>query len=188
MPRIGLDVQAVVGAAAELADGEGLEALTLARLALRLGIRAPSLYAHVASLEDLRLRLGARAAAELGAALQEAAAGRAQRDALEAVADAYRAYASAHPGSYQALQLAGQTPEGAHVVDVVLSVLRGYQLEEDDAIHAARIVRCALHGFCGLEAGGGFQIPLALDDTFTRMITLLDQGLCATASQCLGGR
>ncbi len=182
MPRIGLDADAVVAAAAELADAEGLGALTLAQLAARLGIRAPSLYAHVGGLEDLRLRLGARGARELYGALQHGAAGRARRDALEGIAHAYRAYAREHPGTYQALQSAGHTPEGEQLVDVVLAVLRGYQLEGDDAIHAARIVRAALHGFAGLEAGGGFQIPLSLDETFSRMIALLDQGLSASAS------
>lgn len=177
MPRIGLDAEAVVAAAGELADAEGLEALTLARLASRLGIRAPSLYAHVAGLDDLRLRLGARGARELGAAIQEAATGRARRDALQAVAYAYRTYAREHPGSYQALQFAGQTPEGSRLVDVVLAVLRGYGLEGDDAIHATRIVRAALHGFAGLESGGGFQIPLELDETFARLISVLDRGL-----------
>jgi AcrR family transcriptional regulator len=182
MPRIGLDSEAVVAAAAELADAEGLEALTLARLAARLGIRAPSLYAHVDGLEDLRLRLAARGARELGSALQEAATGRAGRDALEAVADTYRAYARAHLGSYRALQFVGQTPEGAQAVNVVLAVLRGYGLDGDDGIHATRIVRAALHGFVELEAGGGFQVPLSLDQTFGRLVALLDEGLSASAS------
>ena len=47
MARAGLDADAVVAAAAQLADADGLEALTLARLAAVLGIRSPSLYAHV---------------------------------------------------------------------------------------------------------------------------------------------
>ena len=182
MPRIGLDAEAVVAAAGELADAEGLEALTLARLAAQLGIRAPSLYAHVGGLEDLRLRLAARGARELGRALQEAVAGRARRDALEAFANTYRAYARAHPGSYEALQHAGQTPEGEQLVGVVLAVLRGYSLEGDDAIHATRIVRAALHGFAELEAGGSLRLPLLLDETFARLIALLDQGLSASAS------
>jgi AcrR family transcriptional regulator len=177
MPRMGLDAEAVVASAAELADADGLEALTLARLAAKLGIRAPSLYAHVGGLDDLRLRIGARGAAELGAALRDAAAGRARGDALDAVAHAYRAYARAHPGSYQALQFAGQTPEGAQLVSVVLAVLRGYGLQDDDAVHAARIVRAALHGFAALETSGGFQLALDLDDTYSRLIAVLDRGL-----------
>ena len=56
MPRAGLDAEAVVAAAAALADEDGLAELTLARLAAALGIRTPSLYAHVDSLGDLRAR------------------------------------------------------------------------------------------------------------------------------------
>ena len=99
MPRAGLDADAVVGAAAALADAEGLEGLTLARLASGLGVRAPSLYAHVGGLDDLKRRLGARGARDLAAALGSAAAGRAGRDALAAGAAASRDYARAHPGT-----------------------------------------------------------------------------------------
>jgi hypothetical protein len=59
----------------------------------------------------------------------------------------------------------------------VLAVLRGYELAGDDAIHAARIVRAALHGFVELELAGGFRIPLDLDKTFERLVTVLDHGL-----------
>ena len=93
MTRAGLDSEAVVSAAEELADAEGLEALTLATLAGRLGVRPPSLYAHIEGLADLRRRLAARGARRLAAAMQTAAAGRARGDALAAVADAYRGYA-----------------------------------------------------------------------------------------------
>ena len=65
MPRAGLDSDAVVAAAAALADAEGLERLTLARLAQQLGVRSPSLYAHVDGLEDLRTRLAIRGARQL---------------------------------------------------------------------------------------------------------------------------
>jgi len=59
----------------------------------------------------------------------------------------------------------------------VLAVLRGYGLEGDDAVHAARTVRAALHGFAALETGGGFGIPLDLDATFARLVGVLDRGL-----------
>jgi AcrR family transcriptional regulator len=187
-PRAGLDREAVVEAAARLADEEGLHAVTLARLATELGVRPPSLYVHVGGLADLRRRLGARGARALADELRAAAAGRAGRDALAAIARAYRDYALRHPGSYEALQLParGEGADGgeeadaaAQVVGVVLAVLRGYQLEGDDAIHAVRIVRSSLHGFVTLERAGGFQIPLALDETFGRLVTMLDRGLRA---------
>jgi AcrR family transcriptional regulator len=183
MPRAGLDAEAVVTAAAALADAEGLEAVTLARLAGTLGVRAPSLYVHVEGLPGLRRRLAARGARELAAALQAAAAGRAGRDALSAAGAAYRAYAREHPGTYAAAQrgLDVDDPEtasaGAQAVGAVVAILRGYGLEQEDAIHAVRIVRAAFHGFVSLEAGEGFRIPLDLDETFARLLAVLDAGL-----------
>jgi AcrR family transcriptional regulator len=186
MPRAGLDAEAVVAAASSLADAEGLQALTLARLAERLGVRSPSLYAHVGGLDDLRTRLATRGARELTAALQAAAAGRARTDALEAVADAYRAYAHAHPGAYAAIQrapAAGSEPDPEHaaaaaeLVGVLVAVLRGYGLSDDDAIHAVRMLRAALHGFVSLEREGGFAIPIDVDESYRRLVHILDRGL-----------
>jgi AcrR family transcriptional regulator len=192
MPRAGLDAEAVVRAAARLADAEGLEAVSLARLAGQLGVRSPSLYAHVDGLEDLRRRLGARGAAELAGMLAVAAAGKSRLAALRAVAYTYRAYAREHPGTYAAMQRAPDNADGREVVaggardeaaaarrlvEVILAVLAGYSLSGDQAIHAVRVVRAALHGFVVLEQERGFAIPLSLDDTYDRMIGVLDQGL-----------
>ena len=186
MTRARLDTAAVVQAAAEIADADGLEALTLARLAAALGVRSPSLYAHVDGLEDLRRRLGARGARELCAELGRAAAGRAGSDALGAVAHAYLNYAREHPGSYAAAQRARDLQgddeavgAATAVADVVLAVLRGYDLHDADAIHAARAIRVALHGFVSLEADGGFAIELSLDESFERLVAMLDRGLRA---------
>jgi AcrR family transcriptional regulator len=183
MPRAGLDVATVVAQAAALADADGLERLTLARLAARLGVRAPSLYAHVGGLGDLRARLRAEGARALHETLARAAAGRAGGDALRAVADAYRAFAHAHPGLYAALQRAPDPGDEAvaaaavGVVEVMVAVMRGYGLHDDNAIHGVRIVRSALHGFVALEAEGGFGMPLSLEETWGRLVASLDRGL-----------
>jgi AcrR family transcriptional regulator len=186
MPRIGLDAEAVVSAAAELADADGLGQLTLARLADRLGVRAPSLYVHVDGLPDLRRRLAIRGARQLEACLASTAAGLAGEDALRAVAVTFRDYARAHPGTYAALQQpTGAAPGNADgdaaraLVDVVAAVLRGYGLQGDDAMHAVRVVRAALHGFVSLEADGGFGMPLDIDESFERLIAVLHRGLAA---------
>jgi AcrR family transcriptional regulator len=181
MPRAGLDAGAVVAAAASLADAEGLDQLTLAALAAALGIRTPSLYAHVGGLGDLRARLAVRGAQEMALALQAAAAGRAGADALRAVAEAYRAYAHAHPGTYAASQVASDLQHdraaAAAAVGVFLAVLDGYGIAGDASIHAVRAVRSALHGFVALEREGGFGIPLSLDESFARLVEMLDAGL-----------
>ena len=183
MARAGLSAEALVDAAAALADREGLEAVTLTRLAADAGVRPPSLYAHVDGLDDLRRRLANRGRRELAAALRDAATGRAGTDALRGVAAAQRDYARRHPGSYLAAQRAPDRddPEAlaaaAEAVEVLVAVLSGYELAGDDAIHAARAVRSALHGFVLLETGGGFGIKLDLDESFDRLVALLDHGL-----------
>jgi AcrR family transcriptional regulator len=179
MARAGLDTEAVVRAAAELVDREGLEALTLSALAAQLGVRPPSLYAHVRGLDDLRRRLSVLAAEELGDAIAPAAAGLARGDALRAVGRAYRSWVLAHPGRYAALGAAAplQEPAVERVLELVLSVLRGYGLHGDAVIHAARSLRAALHGFTALEASGGFGIPLDPNASFEWMLAAFDRGL-----------
>src|SRR5437762_5111966 len=179
MPRAGLDTARVVGAAAVLADAEGLDAVTLARVAAGLGVRAPSLYNHVDGRGGLLRALALRGVRELTAALRDAAVGRSGADALGATARAYRAYARAHPGLYAASVAAPAPDDAEHMaaaretVELVYAVLRGWALEGDDAVHAARAFRSAVHGFVLLEAAGGFGIPVDLDDSFERLVATL---------------
>ena len=149
-------------------------------------MRAPSLYAHVAGLGDLRARIAARGAEQLAERLQAAVAGRSGEAALRSLAGAYRDYAREHPGAYAALQrstgsdaLASQA--GERTVGVVLAVLAGYGLEGEEALHATRAIRSALHGFVLLEAGAGFGLPLDVDESFAVLVGVLDRGLAIDA-------
>jgi AcrR family transcriptional regulator len=52
-PRPGLSVDSIVGAAVALADAEGLEAVSMARVAKELGFTTMSLYRYVTSKDEL---------------------------------------------------------------------------------------------------------------------------------------
>src|ERR1700723_1592975 len=52
-PRPGLSADAIVDAAIRLADAEGLEGVSMARVAAELGFTPMSLYRYVASKEEL---------------------------------------------------------------------------------------------------------------------------------------
>ena len=91
MTRRGLTPERVTEAAAELADAAGVQSVTVAALARRLGVADASLYSHIRSLQDLRNRMAMAASAELADAIALAVAGRSGRDALAAFAGAYRA-------------------------------------------------------------------------------------------------
>jgi AcrR family transcriptional regulator len=179
MPRAGLDSRQVVEAAAELIDREGIEALSLSALAQRLGVKSPSLYVHVAGLDDLRQRMAVLAAQQLGDALAPAAAGLSRGAALAAFGHVYRAWALEHPGLYRLIEGTGPGGEPAvrRVLELLFAVLRGYGLDGDATIHAARSVRAAVHGFVHLEAATGFGIPVDPEVSFDWMLGMLDRGL-----------
>lgn len=183
MPRAGLDTKAVLSAAAELADQEGLDAVTLAALAQKLDIRSPSLYNHVDGLTGLRRALAVHALERLQASLVPAAAGRSGDEAVRALGQAYIAFARSHPGLYEAALRAPDPAEqevagaGEPIVQLIVSVLEAYGLEGDAALHAVRGLRSVLHGFASLEQKGGFGLPLDLDVTLKLLIDTFIAGL-----------
>jgi AcrR family transcriptional regulator len=187
VPRARLSRTQVVDAAARIADSDGLEQLTLARVAAELGIRAPSLYNHVESREQLLRELGLRGLRELGQALTEAAVGLSRDEAVQALAVAHRRFATDHPGLYVATIRAADPDdserlEAAQVaVRAVFAVLAGYGLEGDDVVHAARGFRSAVHGFSSLEAAGGFGMSADRDASFRQMVATLAAGMAAGA-------
>jgi AcrR family transcriptional regulator len=181
--RRGLDREQVVDAAVAIADAEGLEAVTLARVAAALGVRSPSLYNHVEGRDGLLRGVAARSTRELATALRRAATGRSGADAVAAVAQAQRDYARTHPGRYAATVAAPAPGDAEHeaaaadAVDVLESVLGGAGLEGDDVIHAVRALRSAVHGFAALEASGGFGLAVDPDDSFRRLVHAVATGL-----------
>jgi AcrR family transcriptional regulator len=176
VPRAGLSRDVVVAEAARVADEVGLDRLTLAAVAGRLGVRLPSLYKHVAGLDALHTHVAVAAARELAADLSAATVGRSGTAALLALADAYRAFALRRPGAYAATLRAPDEGEEEHraaagaVLQVVLSVLDGFGLDGEDAIDAVRGLRALLHGFVAIEAAGGFRLPRDLDGSYRRLV------------------
>jgi AcrR family transcriptional regulator len=89
----------IVDAARALLEEEGPEALSMRRLAERLGIRAPSIYKHLPDKQALENAI-ISAGFEEQAAVFEAAVDGAD-DPVRALATAYRTYARRHPHLYR---------------------------------------------------------------------------------------
>ena len=185
-PRSGLSREAVVEAAASLADEKGLEVVTLTALAFELGIRTPSLYNHVAGLEGLRRELTLLGVRELGQRLSRAAAGKATDEGIFGLAQAYRAFVRERPGLYAATVRSYRLshPEDPQLAQAegqafepVLAVLASYGLSGEEAIHAARGLRSVAHGFATLEVAGGFGIALDPEVSFVRLLRAFAAGL-----------
>ncbi|GAB3957260.1 TetR/AcrR family transcriptional regulator [Micromonospora vulcania] len=169
MPRQGLTSARVSAAAAELADTVGLPRLTVAAVARHFGVSDAALYVHVRSRAALIEQVAVRAAAAFADELALAVAGRSGRQALVGFADAWRAFAVAHPGQYAATQLPlppeiGTSSAGhLRLIELSYAMLRGYGLDEPGLTDAMRFVRSTLHGFASLETVDGFGHPRDVD-------------------------
>jgi AcrR family transcriptional regulator len=89
----------IVQVARELLEEEGAGALSMRRLADRLGIRAPSIYKHVPDKQSLENALISGGFEEMAAAFERALVD--ADDPVLAVAEAYRAFARRHPHLYR---------------------------------------------------------------------------------------
>jgi AcrR family transcriptional regulator len=185
-PKVRLDRARVVQTAADLVNAEGLEALTLNRLAEVLGIQTPSLYNHIDGLPGLYHQLALLNTRTLGDRLANAAIGKSGPQALGAVAQAYRAYIKECPGLYTAsLRAARSLPSldpalvaaEDRVVQIGLAVVASFGLTGEDGLHAVRGLRSVVHGFATLEIAGGFGLPLDCDESFNRLVRMLVRGL-----------
>ncbi|MBB5084756.1 TetR/AcrR family transcriptional regulator [Nonomuraea endophytica] len=162
MARAGLSADRLTRAGAELADEIGFENVTVSALARRFGVKDASLYSHIKNAQDLRVRMAALALAEMADRAAAALAGRSGRDALAAFANAYRDYATQHPGRYTSAQIEidsdGPAADAARRHSAMTrAILRGYALPEPDETDAVRLLHSTFHGFVSLERAGSFS-------------------------------
>jgi len=183
MARAGLTAEVLTHAAADLADEVGFDRVTAAALARRLGVRDASLYSHVRSLDELRLRVAERTFHDLADQVAAAIAGLAGREALAAFAEVYRRFAAEHPGRYASMRVeiepgSPAAVAGARHAELSRAVLRGYALGEPAETDAVRMLNSTLHGFTDLELAGGFgHSARSAADSWSAALTVLDGAL-----------
>lgn len=182
--KLGLTLDQVVAAAADIADRDGLGSLSLATLASKLGVRSPSLYSHVDGLAGLRRQLTLHASGLLAAELAERIDELEGTEALRAIAEHLRSFALRHPGLYDTFLPAPTPAEDPEVaaalrepVTVIASVLDGMNVDPTTVIPLIRALRASVHGFVDIELQGGFGLPDDIDDSFTTTIDLVIQAI-----------
>ncbi|MGP4104811.1 TetR/AcrR family transcriptional regulator [Nonomuraea sp. KM90] len=183
MARAGITSERVTRTAADLADEIGFDQVTGSAVARRLGVKDPSLYAHIRNARELKVRVALLALEELADRAAAALAGRSGKDALVALADVYRGYAKEHPGRYAAsrFELDAETAAGSagpRHAEMARALLRGYDLPEPDQTDAVRLLGATFHGFVSLEMAGSFRhTPRSADDSWAWALDTLDLAL-----------
>lgn len=145
----------IVAAARALLEQEGPDALTMRRLAERIGMRAPSLYEHLAGKDDLHAALAAEGFEEIGEAM-------ATCDDLAGLGRAYRRYALEHPHLYR---LINDRPLPRHLLPEGLEQRAAEPLVRmvGGDPDLARAAWAFAHGMTSLELAGRFPPEADLD-------------------------
>jgi AcrR family transcriptional regulator len=161
----------IIRAARHLLEAEGLEHLTMLRVAQAVGVRGPSLYKHVRDRGDLVRLIGNDAIQELSSRVSSAATYENPRQDLQAMARTLRGFARDYPETYSLLW--ARLPD-AWRFDQDLNVLATEPLlravaslvGEADRLAAARMVFPWVHGFITMELAGAFRLGGDVDAAF----------------------
>ena len=94
----------IVGAARELAEAEGWDAVTTRKLAEKVEYSQPVLYSHFKNMDAIAATVALEGFEELAAVLREAVSAAASPpDALRRIARTYLGFAADHPALYDAM-------------------------------------------------------------------------------------
>jgi AcrR family transcriptional regulator len=182
-----LDADQVMVAAEALVTEQGWDALTMAAVAAKIGVRAPSLYRHVESLDALRHAMRMRSLMELSDAVRAAVMGKAGIDGLHALTDAYRTYATQHPVRYLAQSgLPGDQATRAasrRIGEAGYAVLASFGLDEAELPVATAQLAALLHGFVSLELAQTIDWVTDPNAAFQGLIEIFAAGLGSEASR-----
>ncbi|MCY9190597.1 TetR/AcrR family transcriptional regulator, partial [Bacillus mojavensis] len=101
-PRAGLHQKMIIEAAAEIADQEGINGVTLAALSKKMNVRPPSLYNHISGLQAIRTELAVSGLTKLFDQMADSVKEQKGESALLCLSDAYVGFAVENPGYYEA--------------------------------------------------------------------------------------
>ncbi|QDZ13755.1 TetR/AcrR family transcriptional regulator [Humibacter ginsenosidimutans] len=164
-PAQRIERSAIVSAAFEILDTEGFDRLTMRAVAARLGVRAASLYYHVANRNDLLRLVAEQVAVDATAGLGEAGE---WRVLCTDICTRLRATLRAHPGATHVVAVNEVSPEVfERIVPVVLSAFHdGLAISDTDALYLVQSLYVLVAGLALAEFGNAPQPPAAPRDYY----------------------
>jgi AcrR family transcriptional regulator len=182
---------AIVDAARALLEEDGLEAVTMQRVADRVGVRGPSLYKHVTDRAALIRAVADSVVADLGRVLDESMRTGDPAEDLRAVTVAYREFVHARPHGYGLLfaDLPGDLgPDPGALADLGRPMVDAARrlVGDDEALAIARTIVAWAHGFLSMELAGAFRLGGDLDAAYRTGIDLILSAISGPASPAQG--
>ena len=183
MARMGLDKNAVISRAAQLANDIGLDNITLKALANDLNIQPPSLYYHIGGLDDLKKELMIYGWLQMEDQILEAVAGISGYDAIEVICREFVKYATENPGVFNAMlwynKFENDKTNNAtkKLFSVVFKVFSSLNITQEDSDHLMRTFRSFLEGFALLVNHNAFGNPISINDSLDLSLKVLMAGM-----------
>jgi AcrR family transcriptional regulator len=173
-----LNKDIIIREAAAICDEFGLEKLSLAALADRLGVRPPSLYNHIKSLEYVYSQMAIMGIQSWTESMRQAVDSSPPNQRVRALAHASREFAQQQPTLYYCAtrQFANSSAEYLEAATPMIELTNAVY---SDLIHdpqkeeiAQYLLRCLVAGFITLESNNGLQPAKDLDSLYDKLIDL----------------
>lgn len=155
----------IVKTASSIADKEGLNKVTLKRVAEELGIRSPSLYNHISSLDDLWREMAHHGMKSMTCGMKEAVIGKFGGAAIKIMGRSYLSYMILHPGIYEAIQWAvwhgnQETAERFNEYEEFLrKLVLSLELKNGETDEIVKLLEGVLHGYSTMQLGESLKNP-----------------------------
>ena len=175
--------QSVIEASAKLCNEYGLSNLSLKLIADELNIKTPSLYNHVAGIDELKRELMLYGWKSVENRIIESAVGFSGYDALKNMCQAFYEYAVENKGVFSAMlwynkyENIATNNTTSKLFGLVHRILKSVKISKNNAEHIIRTLRSFLEGFALLVNNNAFGNPLKIDDSFNLSLEIIINGI-----------
>ena len=183
MPRTGLSKEEIIEKAAMLANERGLAYLTVTTLSDYLGIKKPSLYNYMKTIDDVYKNImiyGWRKVSE--EIVEEICLKDAKTNLMVYGRKVYK-FALDNPGVFEAMLWYNkfedeETKEATgDLFAVIFKVMESMNISHEKANHLIRTFRSFLEGFSLLVNNGAFGNPISIKESFDLSVDVLIAGV-----------
>lgn len=156
---------AVIEAASDIADKDGLSNVSLKAVAEKLGIRTPSLYNHIECLDDLLREVAHKGMRAMNEKMTLSAIGTSGDAAIKSVGVEYLNYIIEHPGIYETIQWATwhSTEETNEIfgnyISLLTTLICSCNFNPDSTNEILNLLTGVLHGYATLQLRSAFTNP-----------------------------
>lgn len=183
MPRTGLSKNEIIEKAAELANERGLSYLSVTTLADYLGIKKPSLYNHMKTIEDMHKSLMIYGWRTVSEEVVRGIDSSDEKANLTEYGRKFYRFALDNPGVFEAMlwynKYSDETllsaTEGLY--SFFFKQTDGLGIDREIANHLLRTYRAFLEGFIMLQIHNAFGNPILVEESFEISMRVLIAGM-----------